>query len=42
VLAIDDNEKLDIKLTEEELRELLDDLPDIIRDLEEQEEEKTI
>ena len=42
MLAIDDNEKLDIKLTEEELRELLDDLPDIIRDLEEQEEEKTI
>jgi len=42
VLAIDDNEKLDIKLTEEELRELLDDLPDILRNLEEQEEEKTI
>jgi len=41
-LAIDDNEKLDIKLTEEELRELLDDLPDILRNLEEQEEEKTI
>ena len=41
-MAIDDNEKLDIKLTEEELRELLDDLPDILRNLEEQEEEKTI
>jgi hypothetical protein len=42
VLAIDDNEKLDVKLTEEELRELLDDLPDILKNLEEQEEEKTI
>jgi hypothetical protein len=26
--------ELDVKLTEEELRELLDDLPNILRDLE--------